>query len=558
MKIKLVQYKRQRQCNVISIPQVKEKTFMKSFITLLSAILLASTALLQANDPAKTSAKPNILIILADDLGYSDIGCYGGEIHTPNLDRLAAGGVKFSEMYNTAKCFTTRATLLTGVYYQRTNENFGNTATLGEVLRPAGYNTFWSGKQHAKFNPTTRGFDRFYGLIGGCQNHFNPGTEAVQGQPVPAYKVAGNRWGLDGKNESESNNFVPKDSKYFDTDAFTDRALRWLDEYQNENKPFLLYMAYTAPHWPLHAWPEDIAKYKGVYDGGYELVRQARYNRQIEMGLFDAKTAPLTAMEIGETKPSWEALSVEERSLEAKRMEIYAAMVDSLDQNIGRLIKKLEEQGKLDNTLIIFLSDNGACAVDPKIDNADPNAPMGTVASYPSYGQNWATVSSTPFRKWKTTSHEGGICTPLIVHWPAGVKATKGWCRESAHLVDIMPTALAVSGAKFPGESKEKIIQPTDGVSLLPVFKGESLTRKNPLYFQYSKSAAIRDGQYKLVRLGPKWELYDMANDKTETKNLAAQLPEIAQKMESQWLAWWEDCTGNSWTGKSPKEVKDE
>ncbi|NBR49769.1 arylsulfatase, partial [bacterium] len=202
------------------------------------------------------------------------------------------------------------------------------------------------------------------------------------------------------------------------------------------------------------------------------------------------------------------ALSPDERKLEAKRMEIYAAMVDRLDQNIGRLIKKLEDQGKLENTLILFLSDNGACAIDPKIDNADPNAPMGSVASYPSYGQNWATVSDTPLRKWKTTSHEGGISTPLIVHWPAAVKPQTGWNRESAHLVDIMPTVLAVSGAKFPGESKEAKIQPTDGVSLLPALQGESLTRPNPLFFQYSKSAAIRDGQWKLVRLGPTWELY--------------------------------------------------
>jgi arylsulfatase len=525
---------------------------------ILVALPLSSSVTLVAADLAKPETKPNILIILADDLGYSDIGCYGGEIHTPHLDKLAAGGVKFTQMYNTAKCFPTRAALLTGAYFQRTNADFANTATLGEVLRPAGYNTFWSGKQHAKFNPVTRGFDRYYGMIGGCENHFNPGTDAAPGQPVPAYKIAGNRWAPDEEGVPENSNYVPQDPRFYDTDAFTDRALTWLDEYQKNNKPFLLYMAYTAPHWPLHAWPEDIAKYKGVYDGGYEAVRRARYKRQVEMGLIDPKTAPLPPMEIGERKPKWEDLSSDARKLEAMRMEIYAAMVDRLDQNIGRLIKKLEEQGKLDNTLILFLSDNGACATDPKIDNADPDAPMGSVASYPSYGQNWATVSDTPLRKWKITSHEGGINTPLIAHWPSGVASRSEWNREPAHLVDIMPTVLAVSGAKFPGESKEAKICPSDGVSLLPAFKGETLARINPLFFQFGKGAAIRDGQWKLVRLGPTWELYNIDTDRNEMHDLVTIHPDIAQKMEAQWLAWWKDCTGVEWTGKAPKEIKDE
>ncbi|KAB1154046.1 arylsulfatase [Flavobacterium luteum] len=525
-------------------------------LALLGVLVLISPALY--SQVSKTPTKPNILIILADDMGYSDIGCYGGEIHTPNIDRLAAGGVKFSQMYNTAKCFPTRASLLTGAYYQRTNADFGNTATIGEALRPAGYNTFWSGKQHAKFNPTTRGFDRYYGMIGGCENHFNPGFEAAPGQAVPAYKVAGNRWALDETNTPENNNYIPQDSKFYDTDAFTDRALTWLDEYKNDKKPFLLYMAYTAPHWPLHAWPEDIAKYKGVYDGGYEAVRQARYKRQVQLGLIDPKTSPLPPMEIGETKPKWESLSPDERKLEATRMEVYAAMVDRLDQNIGRLLKHLEEQGKLQNTLVFFLSDNGACAVDPKVDHEDVNAPMGSVASYPSYGQNWATVSDTPLRKWKTTSHEGGISTPLIVNWPAGIQARAEWNQEPVHLIDIMPTVLAVSGAKFPGESKESNIHALDGVSLLPAFKGDKLARKSPLFYQYAKSAAIRDGHWKLVRLGPTWELYNLATDRTETKDLISQQPDIAKKMEVRWLAWWKDCTGSEWTGKAPKEPKDE
>ncbi len=394
-------------------------------------------------------------------------------------------------------------------------------------------------------------------MIGGCENHFNPSTEAAPGQPIPAYKIAGNHWSLDEKGVPEKSNYIPQDSKFYDTDAFTDRALSWLEEYKKDDKPFLLYMAYTAPHWPLHAWPEDIAKYKGVYDGGYEPIRLARYKRQVELGLVDPKTTPLPPMEIGETKPTWENLSPEERKLEATRMEVYAAMVDRLDQNIGRLLKRLEEQGKLENTLILFLSDNGACATDPKVDHVDLTAPFGSVASYVSYGQNWATVSDTPLRKWKTTSHEGGISTPLIVHWPAAIKPKSTWISDPVHLVDIMPTILSVSGAKFPGESKEANIHSTDGVSLLPATKGQKIDRNNPLFYQFAKGAAIREGQWKLVRLGPTWELYDLANDRSETNNLVSKRPEIAQKMEAQWLAWWKDCTGNEWTGKAPKEVKD-
>jgi arylsulfatase A-like enzyme len=506
---------------------------------------------------AMSASQPNILIILADDMGYSDIGCFGGEINTPNINRLASNGMRFTNMYNTAKSFPSRACLLTGAYYQRTNTNFDNTATLGEMLRPVGYHTFWAGKQHAKFNPTTRGFDRFYGMIGGCENHFNPGFEAATGQVKPAYKIAGNHWVVDEKNVPENGNYVPQDPKFYDTDAFTSHAISWLDEYKKDNPPFLLYMAYTAPHWPLQAWPEDIAKYKGMYDGGYEAIRQARYKRQVEMGLIVPKTAPLPPMEIGDAKPKWESLSQEQRKQEAMRMEIYAAMVDRLDQNIGRLIKHLEEQGKLDNTLILFMSDNGACATDPVADYEDANAPMGSVASYTSYGQNWATVSNTPMRKWKTTSHEGGVSTPLIAHWPAGLKAQKDWNHSPIHLIDIMPTVMAVSGAKLPGESKETNIKPFDGISLLPAFKGKSVEHKNPLFFQYSKSAAINDGEWKLVRLGKSWELYNVKNDRTETNNLAAIYPDRATAMEEKWLEWWKDCTGKAWDGKVQKD-KDE
>ena len=525
-------------------------------ITTLAVILLATPAAFPAAEPGEAATKPNILIILVDDMGYSDIGCFGGEIHTPNIDRLAANGMKFSQMYNTAKCYPTRASLQTGVYFQRTDRDFSHTATLGEVLRPAGYTTLWSGKHHARFNPVTRGYDRYYGMIGGAENHFNPGSKAAPGQPAPAGSGGGARWSLDGE---EVKDFIPQDPKFYDTDAFTDRALEWLNEYGKTDKPFLLYMAYTAPHWPLQAWPEDIAKYKGVYDGGYDSIRKARYERQVKLGLIDPKTAPLPPMEYGKKNPNkWSDLAPDERRQEAMKMEIYAAMVDRVDLNIGRLLQRLKEQGKFDNTLILFLADNGACAENPKVNNVDPAAPMGSVASFVSYGQNWASVGNTPLRKWKQDSFEGGINTPLVVHWPAGLKPQTGWNREPAHLIDIMPTLVAVSGAKYPGVSKQANIPPMDGVSLLPALNGEPLARQNPLFFQFAKGSAMRDGQWKLVRQGPTWELYDLAADRNELHDVAAERPDLVAKMNARWQAWWKDCTGKEWTGTPPKEKADE
>jgi len=510
--------------------------------------------------PNVLQAKPNILVILVDDMGYSDIGCFGGEIHTPNIDRLAASGMKFSEMYNTAKCYPTRTSLLTGVYYQRTDKgSFPNTATLGEVLRTAGYHTWWAGKHHASFNPVTRGFEHFYGLIGPAENHFNPFGKAVPWQPAPPPGTKTRAtWHDDLKP------VTPLHPKFYDTDALTDQALKWLDEYEKDGKPFLLYVAYFAPHSPLQAWPEDIAKYRGVYDSGFEAMRQARYQRQVKMGLVDPKTSPLPPLEEGmdkkqKKKSKGAEPSTDELRKETTAMEIYAAMIDRVDQNIGRMIKKLEEQGKLDNTLIMFLSDNGASAQLPNKGHEIPIALMGSVWGGVDQGPHWATVSNTPLRKWKTDSFEGGVCTPLIVHWPAAIKPQTGWYREPAHLIDIMPTVVVVSGAEYPGASKEANIPPMDGVSLLPAFKGEAIARPKPLFFQFGHGSAMRDGQWKLVRSdGDAWELYDMTADRTETRNLAAKFPELVKKMDAQWLAWWKDCTGSEWTGKAPKEEKDE
>ena len=517
---------------------------MKNFPIRRLLITLVSIVGLIPPTQAAQPERPNIVIILVDDMGYSDIGCFGSEIQTPYLDRLAQNGMKFSQMYNTAKCYPTRASLMTGLYFQRTDREFSHTATLGEVLRPAGYRTLWSGKHHAGFNPKTRGFDRFYGLLGGAQNHFNPGSKAAAGQPRPATKGDGNRWDLDGK---EVKDFVPEDPAYYDTDAFTDYALKWLKDYAGEEKPFLLYLSYTAPHWPLQAWPEDIAKYAGVYDDGYEVIRQARFQKQIQLGLVDPAMTTLPPMELGRKVQAWEELSAEERRLEAKRMELYAAMVDRVDQNIGRLVSQLEAQGELDNTLILFLADNGACAEYPKVKYVDPEAPMGSVASYDSYGQNWATVGNTPLRKWKTTSHEGGVRTPLVAHWPQGIAPQSGWNHEPLHVIDIMPTVVELAAARYPGSSPESDIAPPDGVSMVPAFQGESVARGRPLFFEFNKGAAIRDEKWKLVRLGPKWELYDMTVDQTEQHDLAAKQSKIVKSLTSEWEAWWRACTGRDY-----------
>lgn len=506
----------------------------------------------------QAQSKPNILIILVDDMGYSDIGCYGGEIHTPNIDKLAARGIKFSQMYNTSKCYPTRASLLTGAYYQRTNLDYSKTATLGEVLQPAGYHTWWVGKNHARFNPVTRGFEHFYGLIGPAENHFNPFGKVVSGQPNPPI---GTKTKLTWNDDLKK--ITPIHPKFYDTDDITNQALKWMDESKKDNKPFMLYVSYFAPHDPLQAWPEDIAKYKGVYDGGFEAVRLARYKRQIELGLIDPKTSPLPQFESemdkqAKKKNKGTEASPDEILKEAKAMEIYAAMVDRVDQNIGRMVDKLKAQGKLDNTLILFLSDNGANAKIPNKKTEDPDAPMGSVWSSVDQGPHWATVSNTPLRKWKQDSYEGGIATPLIINWSSKIQPQKEWYREPAHLIDIMPTVLEVSGAKFPGSSKQENIASPDGVSLVPAFKAKPLARQKPIFFQFASGSAIRDGKWKLSRSATQtWNLYDMSSDRTETQNLAPKYPEIVKKMDNAWLNWWKECTGSEWTGKALSD-KDE
>lgn len=343
--------------------------------------------------------KPNVLLIMVDDMGYSDLGCFGGEINTPNIDKLAENGIRFTQFYNTAKCMPSRACLLTGVYAQQCGMDkkplaIVNAATLGEVLGKAGYRTYASGKHHSTENLYDRGFDHYYGLRDGAANFWNPG-EQREGEPMPGNKGRIRYWCDDSVTYSP---FTPIDKNFYSTDAYTEKALEWLGEKELEEQPFFLYVAYQAPHYPLHAWPEDIAKYKGTYDAGYEAIRKARYQRMVEMGLFDPAKTPLLEMD----ENTWSELSGIELEKEKLRMEIYAAMLDRADQNIGKIIAKLKTQGKLDNTLVLFVSDNGACAEMPIVENRSTNIEdFGGVASYEVVGKNWATVQNTPLRNWK-------------------------------------------------------------------------------------------------------------------------------------------------------------
>ena len=490
---------------------------------LLSLMLCASVVI-----TSNAAKRPNIVLILADDMGYSDLGCYGGEIKTPNLDRLAKGGIRYTQSYNTSKCWTTRISLLTGLYHHRSDRNFGNTALIGEILKPAGYRTWWSGKHHSSFNPYERGFDHFSGFLGGAINFWNPGDRARDGEDEPGWQAV-YPWAFDEKLVKP---FVP-DKDFFATDDFTDWGLEWLDEKERAQDPFFLYLAYNAPHWPLHAHPEDIAHYDGVYDEGYEAIRVARYQRQLEIGLFEEEVTPLSDPE----HKLWSSLSPKQKKASALHMQIHAAMVDRMDQNIGRLTKKLDELGKLKDTLILFLVDNGSSHERPGRGKKNPNAEWGSVGSFETIGQSWANVTNSPFKKWKIQGMEGGICTPMIAHWPNGIKlGENSISREPCHLIDIVPTFMELSGkrAEYPSNVPE-----LDGISLQPTFRGEQLERGRPLFFQYGSWQVIRENMWKLVQhKSEAWELYDLSRDRTETINLAQDFPGRVLRMKNHWENW--------------------
>ncbi len=477
--------------------------------------------------------RPNIVLIMCDDMGYSDIGCFGSEIDTPNIDSLARDGITFTQFYNNAKCTTTRASILTGLYPRPKGGLLkSNMVTIADVLGSGGYRTALSGKWHlghkAPNRPSDRGFDEYYGLLDGCCNFFDPV------QPDPQFKGGRVRKFFD--NDKEVTEF-PDD--YYTTDAFTDYAIGVINRSaeQDKRKPFFLHVCYTAPHYPLHAKPADIAKYKGRYMMGWEELRKLRYARQIELGLIDPKwTRPAPNREV---KPWADQQNKEWHEL---RMSVYAAMIDSMDQNIGRILKALDQSDQAANTIVMFLSDNGGCAEQPG--GVNPKHVSGPKDFYAHCGPGWAWAQNSPFRRYKSWAHEGGISTPLLVRWPKNIKPGSR-TDDVGHIIDIMATCCEVADTRYPASLEGREVIPLEGKSLLPLFKGESREPHETLCWEWSGNRAIRSGKWKLcwdkgVR---KWQLFNMETDRTETADMASDHPELAKKLSDQWFTW-ADRTG--------------
>ena len=511
---------------------------MKPIITF-TLLFVFAFLMYSCEKKSETSDKPNIILISADDMGWSDIGCYGSEVQTPNLDKLGEGGLRFTQFHNTSKCFPSRACLLTGVYAQQSNYHqhhrnpITNAVTLGEVLRTAGYRTLWSGKHHGLENPVTRGFDRYYGLKDGCCNFFNPG-EQRPGEGAPARKGAPENkrdrwWCIDSVMYHP---YTPEADDFYTTDYFTNYALDWLDEYKNEEEPFFLYLSYTAPHDPLMAWPEDIAKYEGKYNGGYTQIRKKRYQNQLDIGIID-DTYKLSEP----VYDRWENLSDSVRADEIRKMEVYAAMIDRMDQNIGRVLEKLEETGKLENTLIMFVSDNGASAEMVRL--SDDYGEIGTMTRWASLGPDWANVSNTPVRYYKNYSYEGGTNTPFIAYWPGKIEPNS-FSEFPGHFIDFMATFVDLTGAEYPQGFNGQQITPMQGQSLLPVFRGEDPERNDPIFYEWRSGQAVYHNSWKIVKEGldNPWDLYNLEDDPTETNNLAEQHPEKVEELDQLFTEW--------------------
>ena len=507
-----------------------------SFNTLTVSACMVSS-LCQASDKDKRDKHPfpNILLICADDLGWSDIGSYGSEIETPNLDALAKSGVRFTQYYNTSKSFPSRAALLTGLYAQQNGydkkfrQPLQNSMTLGEYLKSSGYITLWSGKHHGMENPRTRGFDHYYGLKDGACNYFNPGNQRF-GEGIPAQKKHNRIWCIEDKEYAP---YTPMEPDFYTTDYFTKYALSWLDEYRDDERPFFLYMAYTAPHDPLMAWPEDIAKYKGKYAGGYEAIRKARFEKQKELGITDDRYQLSSP-----TYSDWNSLTPQQRAEEERKMEVYAAMIDRMDQNIGKLFDKLKEQGKFDNTLIIFLSDNGASGEVVELPGS--YGEIGSLTSWTSLGENWANVCNTPLRYFKNYSYEGGIATPLIISWKNGLEQPDRNSDFTGHFIDIMATFVDLTKTPYPSEFNGRKILPYEGESLMPVIYHQKSKRERPIFWEWQHGQAARDGRWKLVKHGLEnsWSLFNMRMDPSETEDMASKHPEIVQSMDKMFKEW--------------------
>lgn len=552
-------------------------------ITRTVSLLLLLTLLLGVFSASAAESRPNILLVLADDLGWSDLGCYGGEIRTPNIDKLASGGLRYTQFYNSTRCCPSRASLLTGLYPHQAGLGLmtadaklpgyrgalqANCVTIAQVLKSAGYSTAMSGKWHVgdDVSPIDRGFNNFYGWTKGYGvNSWEPRMmiRLPEGKPARAN--------------------LPE--KFFATDAITDNALDFLAAMRKESSPWFLYVAYQAPHFPLHSQPDDMRGYDEIYAQGWDAIRSERLARQKQMGLVAANTEltprspiphPMASKRIGSMtasgdNPPWDSLPKERQTDLARRMAVFAGMAGGMDRNLGRIIDDLTKNGELDNTLVLFLSDNGACAewepfgfdlpliTNPQagvgINQGTQAAPnelrrspaeldkLGGPQSSISYGSAWANACSTPWRMYKHYCHEGGIGTPLVAHWPAKIKSRGELRTQPGHLIDIMATACDVAQVKYPQELSGHKITPLEGKSLMPTFDNRPLDREY-LAFEHEGHAAIRMGDLKLVRRGANgpWELYNIASDRTELHDLASQQSKRVQEMAAKWKAWAERC----------------
>jgi arylsulfatase len=497
--------------------------------------------------------KPNVLVILADDLGYSDLGCYGSAIATPNLDGLAANGLRFTQCYNTARCWPSRAALLTGYFAQQVRRDSlpgvpsggqgvrpAWACLLPEMLQPLGYRSYHSGKWHVDGEPTQNGFDHSY-LLQDQGRHFNPKSHSEDGVKLPA---------------------VQPGSGFYGTVAIADHAIKCLKEHAEKfaDKPFFHYLAFTVPHFPLMAPPEDIARYRDAFLKGWDVERETRFAKQKKMGLHNAELSPLertmgppyafpeAMKKYGENEVNrpvpWAELNDAQRQFQATKMAIHAAMIDRMDREIGRVIQQLKDMKAFDNTLILFLSDNGASAeMMVRDDGHDPTAAPGSAATYLCIGPGWSSAANTPLRRHKTWVHEGGISTPLIAHWPKGIAAHGELRTNPAHLVDIAPTILELAGGSMPDAWKGEARPKTPGRSLLPVFAKDGSVTHDYLWWMHEENRAIRIGDWKLVASGKDaaWELYNLGKDRSETHDLASENPDKVAELSAAWTKHMEE-----------------
>jgi arylsulfatase A-like enzyme len=512
----------------------------------LTFIFFAGLLIFSCTSETNVAERPNIILIMADDMGFSDIGCYGGEVHTPHLDRLAGNGLRLTQFYNGARCCPTRASLLTGLAPHQAGMGWmtirdlghpgyagelnNSCVTLAEVLKDAGYATYMSGKWHLTWDtdahqegdkdswPLQRGFDRFFGTILGAGNFYTPVSLA------------------------SDNEIIEPGTGFFYTDAIVDHAIQFLgDHLSQKSDPFFLYMAFTAPHWPLHARDSTIGKYMDQYRMGWDAIREQRFENMKQMGLIKPGWE-LTQRD--PEAPAWDELDEEKQYDMTRRMAAYAAQIDEMDSNIGRLVSFLKENRSLQNTVILFLADNGGCAEFISSGSDTSTEAIGQPESFESYRLPWANASNTPFRLYKHWTHEGGISTPLIIHWPEGITDSGTLIDAPAQINDIMPTLVDIGNGSYPLQRDGHDIHPIEGKSLYPLLRGESMEERT-LFWEHEANRAARRGEWKLVSQAGfeypfirDWELYNMSSDRTETKDLASEYPEIVKELSGLWEQW--------------------